>query len=857
MATSSPTIGQVLGHYRLIEQIGAGGMGVVFRAHDEQLRRDVAVKIIPPTLIPDEKSREQFHREALAVGRLNHPNIAMGFDFGEENGIDYLVTEYIPGVTLDDKIAGQAMPQTTALKLGVQLLNGLAAAHREHVVHRDLKPSNIRINRDGQLKILDFGLAQFNDPVDESAETINLDTDLSVSGTLPYMAPELLRNQEADERTDIWAAGAVLYEMATGKRAFADKKPTILVDTILHYDPVKPSLLNQTITSSFEAVIMRALDRDPEGRYQSATEMCADLTSLVAGDEIATATLRRRDAAQLAAARRRQKLVLGVVLVLLAGVAIGYLLKRALAPQQRILAVLPIDLVGQDQATNALGLGLMETLTAKLSQVSDTDSIQVVSSRDLRDQKVKTAEDARREFGSDLVIESSIQKERDTIRVNSFLVDTKTHRQLASRTITVDAGDSFGLQDRVVSEALDMLPVRIGPAQRQKLAVKQDTKPAAYEAYMRGRGYMLEFTKPEDLDNAIAEFSQAVKIDPNYALGYAALGDAYGVGFQQYLRGNNWIDMGLHYCQKSLSLNPDLVEGHICLGNVYNTIGKNDKAVQEFQRAVQTEPGNENAVRGLADAYTNAGNFAGAESAYKQAVALRPNYWRVYSWLGNFYFGQNRYDDAAQAFLKATKLAPDSYLGYADLGATYLSFGRYPEAEEALNHSIALHPSSDAYLNLGYAYTLAGRFPEAISTMQQALKVDDHDWMAWGNLADALYWSPNRRGEAAANYNKAISIASAKLQVTPDDVQALGYMANYSAMVGDKNAAFGYLQRALTLAPRNGDVLFRAALVYNHFNDTEQAISYLNRAAQVGYSHAFIRDTPDFSSLRRNPHFPS
>ncbi|HKD86758.1 MAG TPA: tetratricopeptide repeat protein [Terriglobales bacterium] len=841
----------------MIEQIGAGGMGVVFRAHDEQLRRDVAVKIIPPTLIPDERSREQFHREALAVGRLNHPNIAMGFDFGEENGIDYLVTEYIAGVTLDEKIDAQAMPQTAALKLGVQLLNGLAAAHREHVVHRDLKPSNIRINRDGQLKILDFGLAQFNDPVDESAETINLDTDLSVSGTLPYMAPELLRNEEADERTDIWAAGAVLYEMATGKRAFADKKPTILVDSILHYDPVKPSLLNQTITSSFEAVILRALDRDPEGRYQSAAEMCADLNSLVAGDEIATATLRRRDAAQLAAARRRQKLILGVVLVLLAGVAIGYFLKRALAPQQRILAVLPIDMVGQDQATNALGLGLMETLTAKLSQVSDTDSIQVVSSRDLRDQKVKTAEDARREFGSDLVIESSIQKERDTIRVNSFLVDTKTHRQLASRTITVDAGDSFGLQDRVVSEALDMLPVRIGPAQRQKLAVKQDTKPAAYEAYMRGRGYMLEFTKPEDLDNALAEFDQAVKIDPNYALGYAALGDAYAVGFQQYLRGNEWIDKALHYCQKSLSLNPDLVEGHICLGNVYNTIDKNDKAVEEFQRAVQTEPGNENAVRGLADAYTNAGNFAGAEAAYKQAVALRPNYWRVYSWLGNFYFGQNRYDDAAQAFVKATQLAPNSYLGFSNLAAMYLALGRYPEAIEALNQSNALHPTTDAYLNLGYVYTLMHQYPEAITALEQALKIDDRDWMIWGNLADALYWSPNRRGEAAANYNKAISIATAKLQVTPDDVQALGYLADYSAMVGDKNAAFNYLQRALTLAPRNGDTLFRAALVYNHFNDTEQALSYLNKAAQLGYSRSWIRDTPDFSNLRKNPHFPS
>lgn len=855
MTAPSPTIGQVLGHYRLIEQIGAGGMGVVFRAHDEQLRRDVAVKIIPPTLIPDERSREQFHQEALAVGRLNHPNIAMGFDFGEENGIDYLVTEYVPGITLDEKIGGQAMPQTMALRLGVQLLNGLAAAHREHVVHRDLKPSNIRINRDGQLKILDFGLAQLNDPVDESAETINLDTDLSVSGTLPYMAPELLRNESADERTDIWAAGAVLYEMATGKRAFADKKPTILVDTILHYDPVKPSLLNQTVTPSFEAVIMRALDREPDGRYQSAAEMSADLTNLLAGDEVATATLRRRDAAQLAAARRRQRLVLGVLLVLLAGVAIGYFLKRFLAPQQKILAVLPIDMVGQDQATNALGLGLMETLTAKLSQVSDSDSIQVVSSRDLRDQKVKTAEDARREFGSDFVIESSIQKEGDTIRVNSFLVDTKTHRQLASRTITVDAGDSFGLQDRVVSETLDMLPVRIGPAQRQKLVVKQDTKPAAYEAYMRGRGYLLEFTKPEDLDNGIAEFSQAVKIDPNYALGYAALGDSYVVGFQQYYRENNWIDKALHYCEKSLSLNPDLVEGRICLGNVYDATGKYDKAVQEFQRAVRSEPGNENAVRGLADAYSNLGNFAGAESAYKEAVALRPNYWRVYSWLGTFYFNQNRYDDAAQAYLKATQLAPGSYLGYLNLGGAYLAQGRYADAIDALNQSRALHPSTDVYLDFGYVYTLMRRYPEAIAALEQALKIDDRDWMISGNLADALYWSPNRRGEAAAKYNKAISIASSKLKVNPDDVASLGYLADYSAMLGDRQAAFDYLQRALKLAPNNGDVLFRAAIVYNHFNEPDQALSYLKKAAQMGYSRSWIRDTPDFDNLHQNPQF--
>jgi len=852
-----PSIGDVFGHYRLIEQIGSGGMGVVFRAHDEQLRRDVALKILPQSLFSQETSREQFRKEALAVGRLNHPNVAMAFDFGQENGVDYLVTEYIPGVNLDQKIDGQPLPPKMVLELGVQLLSGLAAAHREHVLHRDLKPGNIRLNPYGQLKILDFGLAHLNEPVDEKAETCNLTTDISLSGTLPYMAPELLKTEVGDERADIWAAGAVLYEMATGKRAFPDKQPTLVIDAILHYDPVRPSLLNPQISQALEAVILRALDRDRDRRYQSASEMGSDLSRLVAGDQIATETLRRTGVVEVASKRRTRKLVLGLATVLLVGIAIGFLVKSRFVPQQRILAVLPIDTVGQDSATNALGVGLMETLTAKLVEASSSDSIQIVSPRDLRDQGVKTAEDARRQFGSDLVLESSLQKEGQTIRVNSYLVDAKTHRQLAARTITVDAGDSFGLQDRVVSETLDMLPARIDPEERQKLTVRQDTQPAAYEAYIQGRGYLLQFSKPEDIDNAIAEFSQAIKIDPNYALGYAGLGRTYLAGFKQFAKENDWIDKASRNCETALSLNPNLVEGYVCLGGVYNVTGQYDKAVQEFQRSMKLEPGSEDALRGLADAYTNLGKFADAEAAYKQAVALRPNYWLAYNWLGQFYYSQNRYADAAQAFLKSTELAPNNYFGYFNLGAIYVAQGLYPEAIQAFNRSIALRPSSDAYSNLGYTYTLMNRNPEAITALEQALKLDEREWMNWGNLADALYWSANRRSESTAKYNQAIAIAASKLQVNPDDAPVLAYLADYSAMVGKKEAAYSYLQRALKAAPSDGDALFRAAIVHNHFNEPDQALLYLKKATQMGYSRNVIRDSPDFANLQQNPGFRS
>ena len=444
-----------------------------------------------------------------------------------------------------------------------------------------------------------------------------------------------------------------------------------------------------------------------------------------------------------------------------------------------------------------------------------------------------------------------------TIRVNSYLVDAKTHRQLAARTITVNADDSFGLQDRVVSETLDMLPARIDPEERQKLTVRQDTQPAAYEAYIRGRGYLLEFNKPEDIDNAIAQFSQAIKIDPNYGLGYAGLGRTYLAGFRQFAKENDWIDKASRNCEKALSLNPNLVEGYVCLGGVYNVTGQYDKAVQEFQRSMKLEPGSEDALRGLADAYTNLGKFADAEAAYKQAVVLRPNYWLAYNWLGQFYYSQNRYADAAQAFLRSTELAPNNYFGYFNLGGIYAAQGLYPEAIQAFNRSIALRPSSDAYSNLGYTYTLMNRNPEAITALEQALKLDERDWMNWGNLADALYWSSNRRSESTDKYNQAIAIAAFRLQVNPDDASVLAYLADYSAMVGNKEAAYSYMQRALKASPSDGDVLFRAAIVHNHFNEPDQALSYLKKATQTGYSRNLIRDSPDFANLQQNPGFRS
>jgi len=854
MKTEELTIPQTLGHYHLIEQIGTGGRGIVFRAYDLSHNREVAVKVLTQHVgsIPEQP---RLSVEALVVGRLSHPNIALALDFGQEYGIEYLVTEYVPGFGLDEKLENGPLPQEVVLDLGIQLVDGLMAAHRHNVVHCDLKPSNIRVTPSGQLKILDFGLARFAEAVDEKTETEDVGSLLSIHGTLPYMAPEALRGEPVDDRADIWAAGAVLYEMVTGQRAFPHALPPVVIDAILHRDPVRPALLNPEATVGLEAVILRALDRDRNRRYQSGEEFRADLMRLKAGNEPAPRLLQENSIPPVASERRMAYFVYSSVLVLLAVLAIvsTATLAHWRAPRHMTLAVMPIDTAEQDSATTALGWGLMATLTASLADASKRDPIQLISPRELRDRNVGTVQEARREFGCDLVLKGTLQKEGGTIRLSTYLVNANTGKQLAARTAIVAEGDSFALQSMLLSDALEMLPVKVDSDNRRRLTVHPDTKPEAYAAYIRGRGYLLEFNKPEDIDHAIGELTRAVAIDPNYALGYAELGRAYWAGFQNFYRQNEWIVKASGYCNKALSLNPELVEGYICLGNVLNGTGRSENAILEFQRALNSEPGSALALRGLADAYAAVGNIGAAEEAYKRAVALRPDDWAVYNWLGAFYCDQNRYAECAEMLSKVTQLAPNSYLGFVNLGGAYLLQGRYADAISASKQSITIRPTAMAYSNIGYTYTLLHRFPEAIDALYTALKLDDSDWMTWGNFADALYWSPDKRGDAISNYKKALASASSKLQINAEDPVTLAYIATYSAMIGEEASALQHVERALKLAPGNGEVLFRAAMVYQHLMQYDKARTYLDRAVQAGYSQAVIRDTPDFWSNDRVP----
>ena len=839
MPATSITVGQLLGHYRIVERIGGGGQGEVFRAHDERFDKDVALKILPATALSDDAARKQFRQEALAVGKLNHPNIATAFYFGEEHGVDFLVTEYIAGSGLDEKVKQGPLPEERVLALGAQLASGLDAAHHEGIIHRDLKPGNLRITNSGQLKILDFGLAELVDPMIDvgAAETVTLS--MTLTGTLPYMAPEQF-DGICDQRSDLWAVGVVLYEMATGQRPFPEAQLQHLKDAILHKEPARPVVLNPAISPGLERVILRALEKDPKRRYQTAKELREDLARVAAGQAVKHGSWLRQKGARLAA----------VALVILASAYVIHRLwpRPAPGPNYRVLAVLPIESGSDDAAANALVRGMAETVSARLAQEMDGQKLQLIPPSELIARGAKTTDAAQREFGVERVLEVSVQRSGGKVRITCSLVDPRTHQLLRACTVTGDGTDLFALQDKLAGEVIAMLPqdTRIEQAAPTEVHAAE---PAAYEYYIRGRGYLLDYQKMENIDSAIAEFEHALQVSPNFAPAYAGLGEAYWRGYEAH-RGKEWLTKATTNCGKALEYDPRFAEGHTCLGNIYNDTGRYDKAVGEFQRALAIDGNSTAAFNGLGEAYDRLSKLAEAEETYKRAIAARPQYWAVYNWLGFFYAGQARYADAVPLFKKAIELTPDNQRPFNNLGAMYIALGDYTNAIATLKRASELAPSRDSYENLGAAYFYQRDFPKAVESFQSAVKRDDKETTAWGYLGDALYWSQGRREDAANAYQKAIGIARAAIAVNPKDAGQYALVGEFSAMLDHKQDAINAIQKALTLDPTNAEIMFKAALVYNHFGDKQQTLSWLNKATDAGYSRIIVRDTPDFDKIR-------
>jgi len=529
-------IGERLSHYRIVEQIGAGGMGVVYRAHDEQLDRDVAIKLLPRGSLGDDSRRKQFRKEALSLARLNHPNIATIHEFGTQDGTDFLVIEFIAGVTLDAKLAAGPLSPSEVVRLGVQMAAGLEAAHRQGIVHRDLKPGNLRLTTDGRLKILDFGLAQLMPHASELGMTATMTASQETSGTLPYMSPEQLSGEVSDARSDIWAAGAVLYEMATGKRPFPQTVPALLINSILNQAPEPPRKLNPVVPAALEAVILRALARERLQRYQSAAELGADLER--------PAELANASRVVASHSGRRVRILLASVIFLLILLAAGYFVlyrARRIASssgvsRRRSVAVLGFKNLSGNPEKSWLSTALSEMLTTELGEGNQLRTIpgesvaRMKASLALPDAdsfSQQTLRRIRQNLGSDdVVLGSYIPLGNGMLRLDVRLQDAAAGVTLA----TVSEKGSESEIDGLVTEAGAELRATLGVgvlsnAQSELVRASLPSNPEAARLYSQG----LQKLRLFDALAARDDLEKAAVLAPDHAPTHSALAEAWSV----------------------------------------------------------------------------------------------------------------------------------------------------------------------------------------------------------------------------------------------------------------------------------------------------------------------------------------
>jgi serine/threonine protein kinase/Tfp pilus assembly protein PilF len=859
--------GTRLGPYEILSRIGDGGMGEVYKARDTRLDRFVAVKFLRGDLADDPDAEERFRREARTVANLSHPHICTLYDVGRHDDADFLVMEYLEGETLAHRLESGPLPTDEALRYATEIAQALQEAHSKGVLHRDLKPANIMLASSGS-KLLDFGLAKFRS--DRGPFSLLLDFPVhaptisaagTIVGTLAYMAPEQVQGKEVDARTDIFGLGAVLYEMLTARRAFGSGGTPSIITAILNETPPALNEADGQISPEFRRILARMLAKSPDERYATAAEVLADLARLPRS---------QKESARLRALQHRTRALA------IAGSAVPVLAVTMLAlfspvtrqrfaswfrtnplPREKLVAVLPFRVVSTDAKEKPFSDGLTETLTAKLTQLTLDPSLQVVPATEVRARNAGTVDDVRKEFGASLVVEGDLQESENRVRINVSMVDAASRRQLRATTLTIPASDPFAVQDQVVNAAIGMLQLELQPAERQEIETHGTELAGAYDFYLQGLGYLQNYDKFENIENAVKVFNTALELDPAYADAYAGRGYAYWRMYETAENGKDprWIENSRQDCERSLALNQRLASAHICLGTVYNGTGRYQDAVPQFESAIATERTNDDAYRGLASAYEHLGKLPDAEKTYRRAIELRPRYWAGYSWLGAFYYYHARYEDAASMFSQVVALAPDSTRGYYDLGATYNSEGRYADGIRELQRSISIRPTAAAFSNLGNAYFYLRNYDDAANAYESAVKLNQTNYVLWLNLADGYYWAADKREQAMQAYRQAISLATKRLDVNSRDAYTLGVLAYCHAMLGERAPAINYLRRALKLAPQDSRTRLKAALVYNQFGDAAQTLSWLKQAVASGVSTATLRDTPNFDSLRSDPRF--
>jgi eukaryotic-like serine/threonine-protein kinase len=752
-----------ISHYRIGERLGAGGMGEVFRGEDTRLGRPVALKFLPPGLKSDPESRARLLNEARAASLLNSPNIATTYDIGEHDGTDFIVMEYVSGELLSARIARGSLPVRDAIDVAIQIGDALDDAHAHGIVHRDIKSANVMRNERGLVKVLDFGLAKFLPGRSGDVTRAQVTVAGMVVGTVSYMAPEQALGRPVDHRADLFSLGIVLFEMLTGRVPFEGASPTEIIDRILHLTPPPVSRLAPGVPASLDAVVARALEKDPASRYQSAREMKTDLRQVAAElDSGPQGTIAR--AAALAGPD---------------GCACA-------------VAVMTFVNITREPADDWIGTGIAESVSADLQKIK---GLSVIGRARVYDAMRHLPTDAHlndalaidigRRLGATWVVVGGFQRVGPQIRITANFVEV-TSGDLR-RTVKLDGrvDDIFALQDRIVFELTEGLHLALRGSEVASIERRETRSVEAFEAYARGMMNLRQATR-ESLDRAVSAFEEALRHDPEYAMAWAALGGALGLK-GSFLALTDLLHRAIEVSERALALDPRLADALIWKGAALLALARVDEAIAAIDGAIRIDPNSGQAHQALARAYwVGKGDFAAAIPVFERAIELNPEAGYSYLQLALLLTYEQQYERAIEVCKRAIDLQEQFISGDAGLQIV------------------------GAHARLGYVYYLMDRHDEALREYERELAFigsGDHvlrerTLIELNVKVGAVYLAQGRPADADRHFSRALRTFDGRVASGADDPFTRYYIACMHALRGDVERALDSLERVARTNPR-------------------------------------------------------
>jgi tetratricopeptide (TPR) repeat protein len=829
------------GRFRIVRLLGQGGMGEVYEAEDLELRDGhVALKTVRPALAADDAAVERLTSELQNARRISHPNVCRVHDLfrhqiASGGRLVFFTMELLPGQTLADRLLRGKLTTKEALPLVKQMAAALDAAHSKKVAHGDFKPGNVMLVPDippERVVVTDFGLSKM---MPSGSVLLSQTLDGGRWGTPAYMAPEQFFGERATTATDIYSLGVVCYEIVTGCPPFAAEFPLFHALRKLRHMPVSPRERTPELPRRWETAILRCLDANPVKRFECSIDLVNELERgdtrkvwYVAG----AAALACTGALAIAPVRE--------------GIAETSAAVTRYFASERTLAVLPFSQENATPEGGALALGLTAAVTDRLATWSIYQKgLHVISAAEVMNIGVNTPALVQQMLGANVIITGRVRTDTDRMRVTVTLNESSSSgsKVIATRTMEIDPGDHQLLESQIATQLLRIkLPTMVAAA----------GAPEAEEHYLLGRGYLLQGL--EGLGAAISRFERAIQEDAAYAAPRAGLGEAYLEKFDA-TKETEFLKLAQSTLDKAIELDPAAARYYVLRGRLYLATGQSARAIFQFQKALDLDPGTTDARNQLAAAYEADGAIDKAEREYRSAIALHPKYWGGYVDLAGFLYRHGRFHEAEENDVIGSEYAPANRRAIAALAAVYELQQKLPAAEAELIKGLKLSPDALLYNNLGWIYIFEGRFEDAVNALQEAVKRPRADSIIWSSLARAYRWSGRHAEEARDAYQKALERSDNEIRLNPRNAEIRANRAYLLAESHRGREALQELDEALRIenASRNVTVLFRSALVHEWVGDRKGALETLEEAVRSGYPRGRIERDPDLKDLRDDP----